>query len=133
MQFLISFYSESASFLTFPAPFTHTLAPSCTTHIQGHTLLTRLSGAQPAVLSAAISSHASKPSALSSTNQKPIANQSTYVAGQEDDDDDEEEDDESEEELEKRCKELMSKSEVVLFMKGDRDVPRSVIFSLSAR
>ncbi|ORY84670.1 putative thioredoxin [Leucosporidium creatinivorum] len=92
--------------------------------LRGHTLLTRLSGAQPSVLSAALTSHASKPSALSSSSARPVAGAGTYApqeaaGGQEDD-----EEEESEEELEKRCGELMKQSSVVLFMKGDRDTPR---------
>jgi hypothetical protein len=80
-----------------------------------------LSGAQPAILSAALTSHAAKPAALSSTNQRPQGDKSTYVA---DDQDDEGEEEEDEVELEKRCKELMSSDDVVLFMKGDRVTPR---------
>lgn len=48
--------------------------------------------------------------------------QGTVGAGAED-----EEVEESEEELAKRCEELMKQSDVVLFMKGDRDTPRQVI------
>lgn len=92
---------------------------------QGHTLLTRLSGAQPSVLSAALTSHATKPSALSSSSAVPTTASGTYApAAEEDDDEDEEE--ENEEELEKRCEELMKQSSVVLFMKGDRGTPRWV-------
>ncbi|GAA6017691.1 hypothetical protein JCM8202_000381 [Rhodotorula sphaerocarpa] len=104
--------------------------------LRGHTLLTRLSGAQPAALSAALKSHAAKPSALSSSSRQPVAAKTTYKpgeqpvtgapsaqgtvgAGAED-----EEVEESEEELAKRCEELMKQSDVVLFMKGDRDTPR---------
>jgi hypothetical protein len=103
---------------------------------QGHTLLTRLSGAQPAVLSAAIKSHASKPSALSSSSQQPVAAQTVYQPGEQVTGSagaggaigagEEEEYEESEEELQKRCEELMKQSGVVLFMKGDRDTPRYV-------
>ncbi|KWU42810.1 glutaredoxin [Rhodotorula sp. JG-1b] len=75
--------------------------------LRGHTLLTRLSGAQPAVLSAALKSHASKkPTTLASSSQQPLAANT------------------SEEELAQRCQELMKQSDVVLFMKGDRDTPR---------
>ncbi|BGP56344.1 glutaredoxin [Rhodotorula sphaerocarpa] len=83
--------------------------------LRGHTLLTRLSGAQPAALSAALKSHAAKPSALSSSSRQPVAAKTTYKpgeqpvtgapsaqgtvgAGAED-----EEVEESEEELAKRC------------------------------
>ncbi|BGP49357.1 glutaredoxin [Rhodotorula kratochvilovae] len=105
--------------------------------LRGHTLLTRLSGAQPAVLSAALKSHASKPSTLSSSSQQPVAAKTVYqpgeqatgsagaggtVAGGGEGDDDVEE--ESEEELQQRCEALMKQSDVVLFMKGDRNTPR---------
>ncbi|GAA6028800.1 hypothetical protein JCM8097_007402 [Rhodosporidiobolus ruineniae] len=102
--------------------------------LRGHTLLTRLSGAQPAVLSAAIKSHASKPSALASSSAQPVAAQTIYQPGEQATgsadaggtvaDGGEEEIEESEEELEKRCHELMKQSDVVLFMKGDRNTPR---------
>ncbi|GAA5999722.1 PICOT family protein [Rhodotorula paludigena] len=103
--------------------------------LRGHTLLTRLSGAQPAVLSAALKSHASKPSALSSSSQQPVAARTVYqpgeqatgsagaggtVAGGGADD----VQDESDEDLVKRCEALMKQSDVVLFMKGDRNTPR---------
>ncbi|GAA5867987.1 hypothetical protein JCM1840_003642 [Sporobolomyces johnsonii] len=104
--------------------------------LRGHTLLTRLSGAQPSVLSAALKSHASKPSALSSSSQAPVAAKTIYQpseqatgsagaggtvgAGGEGEDEFEE----SDEELTKRSEALMKQSDVVLFMKGDRDTPR---------
>ncbi|GAA5973434.1 hypothetical protein JCM21900_006341 [Sporobolomyces salmonicolor] len=104
--------------------------------LRGHTLLTRLSGAQPSVLSAALKSHASKPSALSSSSQAPVAAKTIYQpseqatgsagaggtvgAGGEGQDEFEE----SDEELTKRSEALMRQSDVVLFMKGDRDTPR---------
>ncbi|TNY24292.1 putative glutaredoxin [Rhodotorula diobovata] len=106
--------------------------------LRGHTLLTRLSGAQPAVLSAALKSHASKPSTLASSSQQPVAAKTIYqpgeqatgaagaggtVAGGGDEDGDEVEE-ESDEELQKRCEALMKQADVVLFMKGDRHTPR---------
>ncbi|KAI5475513.1 monothiol glutaredoxin-5, partial [Pseudohyphozyma bogoriensis] len=91
--------------------------------LRGHTLLTRLSGAQPAVLSAALTSHASKPTSLSTTTQQPLAPTSSYNAASEKAGEEEEEE-ESDEDLVKRCKQLMEQDKVVLFMKGDRDVPR---------
>lgn len=95
--------------------------------LRGHTLLTRLSGAQPSVLSAALTSHASKPTALSSTNQKPVAANSTYNAAESEkfmEEDDDEGEGETDEELVQRCNDLMNQSDIVLFMKGDRTVPR---------
>lgn len=97
--------------------------------LRGHTLLKRLSGAKPSELSSEVAAHAAKPTALSSTARAPQADGSKYVptngaasgaAVQEV----EEEEEESEEELAKRCDELMHQADVVLFMKGDRDVPR---------
>ncbi|GAA5966131.1 hypothetical protein JCM8115_003032 [Rhodotorula mucilaginosa] len=104
--------------------------------LRGHTLLTRLSGAQPAVLSAALKSHASKkPPTLASSSQQPLAANTVYQpgsgsgvsgqAGEEGEEEgEEEEEEESEEELAQRCQELMKQSDVVLFMKGDRETPR---------
>ncbi|BGO92583.1 hypothetical protein NBRC10512_000578 [Rhodotorula toruloides] len=102
--------------------------------LRGHTLLTRLSGAQPSVLSAALKSHASKPSALSASSQQPLAAKTIYqpdekatgaasaggtvAAGGQGDVE------ESDEELAARCDKLMKQSDVVLFMKGDRETPR---------
>ncbi|GAA5896042.1 PICOT family protein [Sporobolomyces salmoneus] len=107
--------------------------------LRGHTLLTRLSGAQPSILSAAIKSHSAKPSAQSTSSQTPQAAKTVYQPGEQaqgsagaggtvagggagDYDDDEIE--ESDEDLTKRCNDLMKQSDVVLFMKGDRDTPR---------
>ncbi|GAA5884738.1 hypothetical protein JCM16303_005253 [Sporobolomyces ruberrimus] len=102
--------------------------------LRGHTLLTRLSGAQPSVLSSAIKSHSSKPSAQSTSSQTPQAARTIYQPGEQASGSTEaggtianggdEDDEESEEELLKRCQELMKQSDVVLFMKGDRNTPR---------
>ncbi|GAA5908113.1 hypothetical protein JCM8208_003693 [Rhodotorula glutinis] len=108
--------------------------------LRGHTLLTRLSGAQPAVLSAALKSHASKPSTLASSSHQPVAAKTVYQPGEqasgapsaagtvagggEDGEDEDDVEDESDEELQKRCEALMNQSDVVLFMKGDRNTPR---------
>ncbi|GAA5929953.1 PICOT family protein [Sporobolomyces koalae] len=105
--------------------------------LRGHTLLTRLSGAQPSVLSAAIKSHASKPSALSTSSQTPLAAKTVYQPGEQANGTagaggtvaggagyDPDESEESEEDLTQRCQELMKQSDIVLFMKGDRNTPR---------
>jgi hypothetical protein len=87
---------------------------------QGHVLLGRISGADASALTQLVEKHASKPSyqPLSHTNQKPaeapsITSPTPQVVEQE-----------SPEELEKRLRELMNQSEVVLFMKGSPDSPR---------
>ncbi|GAA6059959.1 hypothetical protein JCM10212_001308 [Sporobolomyces blumeae] len=106
--------------------------------LRGHTLLTRLSGAQPSVLSAAIKSHASKPSALATSSRDPVAAKTVYEPGAEHATGtseargtikqggavDAHDDDESDEQLTERCHEIMKQSDVVLFMKGDRNTPR---------
>lgn len=51
-------------------------------------------------------------------------NASTYTPAEEEEEEDDGEEEESEEELVKRCEELMKQSQVVLFMKGDRETPR---------
>jgi hypothetical protein len=53
--------------------------------------------------------------------------------GGEDEDDEDEGEEESEAEVEQRCHELMKQSDVVLFMKGDRDTPRYVRDEASIR
>lgn len=104
--------------------------------LRGHTLLSRISGANAAALNAAVSSHASGPSSngsgpSSQTNSTPRAASDVYqpngtangaangtvgehsIPAHE-----------TEAELEDRCKKLMEKSRVVLFMKGNPDQPR---------
>ncbi|SDA03883.1 BZ3500_MvSof-1268-A1-R1_Chr11-1g03283 [Microbotryum saponariae] len=107
--------------------------------LRGHTLLTRLSGAQPSVLASAITLHVNNKAALagqSTTSARPTQAQTRYdpsssssppprttpypagdITATRDSD-------ESDEDLTKRCHELMKQSDVVLFMKGDRKTPR---------
>ncbi len=113
--------------------------------LRGHTLLSRISGANAAALQAAVASHAASPSssraagALSSTTAAPPAAPSTYTAtaqgpssgpatgsvgehslGTSNDDIPVE----TEAEIEERCKAIMKKDKVVVFMKGHPDAPR---------
>ncbi|KAK0214167.1 glutaredoxin [Armillaria fumosa] len=83
--------------------------------LRGHTLLDRISGANAQALTAAIARHAASPSInpLSKTDLAP-AKAADIVSEKK----------ETEEELEKRMRGLMTKSKVVLFMKGSPDAPR---------
>ncbi|UZJ51158.1 hypothetical protein CBS101457_000478 [Exobasidium rhododendri] len=99
--------------------------------LRGHTLLSKISGANAAALTAAIASHAtgsthnSTPSSYTSAppqvaSANYTANGSApgaigeHIAPV----------NETNEQLEKRCKKLMEKSKVVLFMKGNPEQPR---------
>jgi len=98
--------------------------------LRGHTLLSRISGANSAALEAAVSSHASistsNSSPLSKTSANPTKASETYnpingsIAGGSG----MEESKETQSELEERCKKLMGKEKVMLFMKGNPDQPR---------
>lgn len=83
--------------------------------LRGHTLLDQISGANAQALTAAIARHAASPSIhpLSKTDLAP-AKAADIVSEKK----------ETEEELEKRMRGLMTKSKVVLFMKGSPDAPR---------
>ncbi|SCV73379.1 BQ2448_7305 [Microbotryum intermedium] len=109
--------------------------------LRGHTLLTRLSGAQPSVLASAITLHANNKAALapqSTTSARPTHAQTRYdpnsstsspprttphadgdITARRD-----QAPDETDEDLTTRCHELMKQSDVVLFMKGDPKTPR---------
>ncbi|KAE8231480.1 hypothetical protein CF326_g3504 [Tilletia indica] len=109
--------------------------------LRGHTLLGKISGANPTALSSAIETHvggvASSSSSskvasrsngisgpLSSTDAKP---QAAPVSGAGEDDDEEEEEEgeaETPEQIEARCQKLMNQAPIMLFMKGDPDTPR---------
>lgn len=85
---------------------------------QGHTLLSRIEGADSARLSADIATHArTTPQALSRTDRAPAA-PSAYDTDMGDDAV------ETPEQLEERLKKLMAQERVMLFMKGSPDVPR---------
>ncbi|PWN50190.1 glutaredoxin [Violaceomyces palustris] len=103
--------------------------------LRGHTLLSRISGANAAALSAAVSSHAStKPAnqSQSRTSAAPRAASDVYVAngggtsagGNAADYAEADEVEETEEQIEERCRKLMDSAPVMLFMKGDPDTPR---------
>ncbi|KZT73451.1 glutaredoxin [Daedalea quercina L-15889] len=79
--------------------------------LRGHTLLTRISGADATSLTDAIATHAKpKPSI------KPLAQTDAAPAAPERE--------ETQEELNERLRSLMTKDKVVLFMKGSPDAPR---------
>lgn len=85
--------------------------------IQGHEVLAKVEGSDAAALTAAVAKYTQKiPTPLSKTAQAPAAPPTAISAV--------EEKGESTEELNKRLKELMTKSDVVLFMKGDPTTPR---------
>ncbi|KAI0064918.1 glutaredoxin [Artomyces pyxidatus] len=80
--------------------------------LRGHTLLERISGADAAALTQAISAHARSPSSvnpLSFTDQLPAAPKGGFI---------------EEEDPEKRIRKLMVQSKVMLFMKGEPNAPR---------
>ncbi|KAM0791764.1 hypothetical protein ACM66B_004028 [Microbotryomycetes sp. NB124-2] len=99
--------------------------------LRGHTLLTRLSGAQPQALSQALTAHASKPTGQSTTSQQPKAATSAYDPSKQDEPtaatttrQAPAPENETQQELDARCQRLMNQSDVVLFMKGDPQTPR---------
>lgn len=105
--------------------------------LRGHTLLSRISGANSAALTAAVSSHAtissssnSSNSPLSRTNQNPNKPSETYnpingsLGGSIGDHQNGNGVEETQQELEERCKKIMGKEKVMLFMKGNPDQPR---------
>jgi len=99
--------------------------------LRGHTLLGRVSGAQPKVLADEIAKHTSPAASLrssqplSKTDQKPEAPLTSYTpsgdAGKSSGVDPLEE---TPEQLVARCHEIMKQQPVMLFMKGNPDAPR---------
>lgn len=107
--------------------------------LRGHTLLSRISGANASALSAAVATHiapAKTPGAgsVSKTSATPRAASDVYEAGAtrngvvagsyEEEEEEEEVVPETDEEIFARCKKLMEQSKVMLFMKGDPETPR---------
>jgi hypothetical protein len=99
--------------------------------LRGHTLLSKISGANAAALTAAIASHATgsttnnAPSSYTSAApQLPLEDYSASGTGPGEIGEHAAPAHETSEELEKRCKNLMEKSKVVLFMKGNPEQPR---------
>jgi hypothetical protein len=99
--------------------------------LRGHTLLSKISGANAAALSAAIASHAtgstSNNAPSSHTSATPQAPPADYTANGNAPGSIGEHvtpANETAEQLEDRCKKLMEKSKVVLFMKGNPEQPR---------
>jgi len=83
--------------------------------LRGHTLLSRISGADASALTEAVTTHARPPpvvKALSKTDRAPASADTIS------------EKPETPEELDARLRGLMNKDQVVLFMKGDPDAPR---------
>ncbi|KIJ51082.1 hypothetical protein M422DRAFT_27149 [Sphaerobolus stellatus SS14] len=79
--------------------------------LRGHSLLSRIAGADASALSSALATQArSPPSARSTTDRAPQAAIDDY--------------EETEEQLNRRMRKLMQQSKVVLFMKGNPDAPR---------
>jgi Grx4 family monothiol glutaredoxin len=90
--------------------------------LRGHTLLSRISGADAPTLTSSVSSHISgvKPiKPLSTSDAKPASAPNDYPNGETAEDDHE-----TPEQLESRMKGLMQQSKVVLFMKGSPDSPK---------
>ncbi|KAG8906391.1 monothiol glutaredoxin grx4 [Tulasnella sp. 403] len=96
--------------------------------LRGHTLLTRIAGADAAKLTAAVEQHAKRPPPALSKTDKPPAAPSADVpvvdAPKKDDRQPPAATKESDEELNARMHKLMNQSKVVLFMKGNPDEPR---------
>ncbi|KIM74876.1 hypothetical protein PILCRDRAFT_827798 [Piloderma croceum F 1598] len=84
--------------------------------LRGHTLLSRIPGADAAALTQAIETHARiPPTPLSKTSQSPAPASNYSIA------DDKQE---TPAQLEQRMRDLMNQQKIVLFMKGDRVTPR---------
>ncbi|PWN22029.1 glutaredoxin [Microstroma glucosiphilum] len=103
--------------------------------LRGHTLLSRVTGANASALASAVASHAAGPSSSSagngpssSTSSAPRAAPSTYPGAVEGSIDahslHQPPESETEEELFERCKQIMKSNKVMLFMKGNPDQPK---------
>lgn len=106
--------------------------------LRGHTLLSRISGANASALSAAVATHIAPTrtngtGSVSKTSAAPRAASDVYDTASStrnggtayaDQDDDQDVVPETEEEIFARCKKLMEQNKVMLFMKGDPDTPK---------
>ncbi|SPC61781.1 probable glutaredoxin [Ustilago sp. UG-2017b] len=105
--------------------------------LRGHTLLSRISGANASALSAAVATHVAPTrvngtGSISKTSAAPRAAADTYDASTRNgtaatyagDQDEEDVVPETEEQIFARCKKLMEQRKVMLFMKGDPDTPK---------
>lgn len=103
--------------------------------LRGHTLLSRVSGANASALASAVASHASSASSSttnggpsSSTSSAPQSAPATYTGAIEGSIDThslhQPPENETEEQLFERCKKIMSSNKVMLFMKGNPDQPK---------
>lgn len=97
----------------------------CFVLLRGHTLLSRISGANAPALNEALAQHIAGPQQhlgnASTTSATPAAANGAYTPAAAEDDEPREE---TEQEIEERCKAIMKKDKVVLFMKGTPDAPR---------
>lgn len=85
--------------------------------LQGHTLLARHAGSNAQLLMSLLNQHTTTPQAvqpLSQTTQPPAAAPTAPIAPA----------NETDEQLEERCRQLMNKHKVVLFMKGNPSAPK---------
>ena len=89
--------------------------------LQGHTLLSRISGADATAITQAVAKHTTPPAytPLSRTDQSPAKASNVVPSALQDN-----EKKETTEELNARLRGLMNKSKVVLFMKGSPEEPR---------
>ncbi|CAO1631787.1 unnamed protein product [Parajaminaea phylloscopi] len=102
--------------------------------LRGHTLLSRVSGANASALASAVAAHAASPSAAnaagpsSTTASQPQAAPSTYPGAVDGTIDShslhQPPESETEDELFERCKKIMNSNKVMLFMKGNPDQPK---------
>ncbi|GHJ85231.1 hypothetical protein NliqN6_1633 [Naganishia liquefaciens] len=84
--------------------------------LRGHTLLARHAGSNAQLLMSLLNQHTNTPQAiqpLSTTTQSPAAPTAPIAPANE-----------TEEQLDERCRQLMNKHKVVLFMKGNPSAPK---------
>ncbi|PWN41273.1 glutaredoxin [Ceraceosorus guamensis] len=91
--------------------------------LKGHTLLSRIIGANASALSAAVASHAA-PSNGNGAASGPLSHTSAPIQSAQGYEEHHVPKQESDEELASRCKGLMEREKVMLFMKGNPDQPR---------
>jgi len=92
--------------------------------LRGHTLLSKLTGGQPQAVEQVLASHAKVPSASALSGGEPAQGVDADVGKPHALPTHIDVSQESAEETERRCRELMSRSRVMLFMKGQPDMPR---------
>ena len=92
--------------------------------LRGHTLLSKLTGGQPQAVEQVLAAHAKVPSASALSGGEPAQGVDADVGKPHALPTHIDVSQESAEETERRCRELMSRSRVMLFMKGQPDMPR---------